>query len=158
MTISGKGFFVWQVANWDGGDPGGGARLAVQRTQALGLAGYVIDAEREFKLPGKATAARTYVRELRSGLGSLPIALSSYRYPSYHPEFPWTAFLEKCDFNMPQVYWEQAHNPDEQLQRSVNEITALTPSLPVVPTGSAYATSGWRPAASEVTPLLTKAP
>jgi len=218
MTISGKGFFVWQVPNCDGGDPAriaaraeaarlthvllkiadgtwaynidshgrdllppiisalrakgiaswgwhyiygndplGEARLAVQRTLALGLAGYVIDAEREFKLPGKATAARTYVRELRSGLGSLPIALSSYRYPSYHPEFPWTAFLEKCDFNMPQVYWEQAHNPDEQLERSVREISALTPSLPVVPTGSAYATSGWRPAASELTLFLTKA-
>jgi len=101
--------------------------------------------------------ARTYMKQLRSGLPHLPIALSSFRYPNYHQLFPWTAFLEKCDFNMPQVYWEQAHNPQYQLQESVKELKALKPSLPVVPTGPAYTTSGWKPKGTELTQFLQEA-
>ena len=75
---------------------------------------------------------------LRSSLPELPMALSSYRFPGYHPQLPWREFLEHYDYNMPQVYWMKAHNPADQLERSVNELTAKKPSLPVIPTGAAF--------------------
>ena len=73
------------------------------------------------------------------------MALSSYRFPSFHRQLPWSTFLEKVDYNMPQVYWEQAHNSEPQLQRTVREFEALQPFRPIIPTGPAYKTGGWRP-------------
>lgn len=57
-----------------------------------------------------------------TGLPNTPIA--SVRYPRYH-RLPWRAFLERCDYAMPQVYWEQAHNPGDQLRRSLAEYQDL---------------------------------
>jgi hypothetical protein len=91
---------------------------------------------------------------LRAGLrAETLVALSSYRYPTYHPQLPWAAFLEQCDLAMPQVYWEQAHNPAQQLARCVREYN--NPALvgfprPVIPTGAAYGSGGWRASAGEV--------
>ncbi len=102
-----------QVFGWHyvyGENPSGEARIAIQRVKELGLDGYVIDAEVEYMQPGKDAAARQFMAALRDALPSLPIALCSFRFPSYQPNFPWQAFLEKCDLNMPMVYWVQAHN------------------------------------------------
>ncbi len=125
-----------------GREPAKEARVAVEQVRALDLAGYCIDAEAEFTQPGKDAAARAFVGQVRAGLPGLRLSLSSYRYPSLH-QIPWTAFLERCDFNMPQVYWEQAHNPADQLARSARELLALNPPRPVVPTGAAYGAGGW---------------
>ncbi len=103
----------WQYVY--GYDPIGEANKAIQRITQLGLDGYVVDAEAEYKQPGKATAATTFMNQLRASLPNFPIALSSYRYPSYHPQFPWVEFLTQCDLNMPQVYWELNHNPGNSL-------------------------------------------
>jgi len=218
MALVGKGFFIWQVPNCDGGsaskiaaaaasaglthvllkiadgpyayninskgvdllppivaelrargihpwgwhyiygiNPSGEAKIAVSRTKALGLDGYVIDAESEFEKSGMATPAATFVKALRSGLPNTPIALSSFRYPSIHKNFPWSTFLAKIDFNMPQVYWEDAHNPAYQLDQSVQELTALKPSLPVFPTGPCYPNGKWKPTTSDLTAFLQEA-
>lgn len=152
-----RGISPWGWHYIYGINPTGEAKIAISRTLQLGLDGYVIDAEMEFEKKGMATQAGTYVKQLRAGLPKLPIALSSFRYPNVHQLFPWSTFLAKCDFNMPQVYWEQAHNPQYQLQQSVKELTALKPSLPVVPTGPAYANAGWKPTAAELTLFLQEA-
>jgi hypothetical protein len=137
-----------QVWGWHyvyGYDPIGEANIAIQRIHQLGLDGYVIDAEAEYKQPGKADAASRFMSQLRGALPNFPIALSSYRYPSYHPQIPWKQFLEKCDFNMPQVYWVLNHNPAEQLNRSLQEFQTLVPFRPVIPTGAAFKEHGWMP-------------
>lgn len=155
-----RGIQVWGWHYVKGSDPVGEARIAVQRCRQMQLDGYVIDAEAEYKQAGKAAAARTFMNELRAGLPTLPVALSSYRYPSYHPQLPWREFLEQCDLNMPQVYWEQAHNPDTQLARTVAEFanTSLVGyARPVVPTGSAYGTGGWRATPQDLTLFFQKA-
>jgi len=134
-----------QVWGWHyiyGREPAAEAGVAVSQVRALGLDGYCVDAESEFKQAGKDAAARTFMGELRGGLPNLPVALSSYRYPSIH-EIPWSVFLERCDYNMPQVYWEQSHNPDEQLERSTRELLRLHPPRAVFPTGAAYGAGGW---------------
>ncbi len=159
-ALRGRGLQVWGWHYVKGNDPDGEARIAIQRTKQLRLDGYIIDAEGEYKAAGKADAARTFMTALRAGLPNTPIALSSYRFPSYHKDFPWAAFLEKCDLNMPQVYWEQAHNSDVQLVRSLREFT--NPELvghirPVIPTGSAYGSGGWRSEPDDLRRFFDKA-
>lgn len=148
---------VWGWHYVKGDDPLGEANEAIERVQQLGLDGYVIDAEAEYKQEGKATAAKRFMSRLRSALPNLPIALSSYRYPSYHPQLPWREFLEKCDINMPQVYWKHAHNPASQLTRCIREFQAMTPYRPIVPTGAAFSEHGWQPTAEEVQEFLQTA-
>jgi hypothetical protein len=98
---------------------------------------------------------------LRAGLPlETPIALSSYRYPRLHRSLPWRAFLEHCDLAMPQVYWEQSHNPAQQLARCVREYSdpALVGHVrPIVPTGAAYGAGGWRPTPQDLRAFLREA-
>lgn len=137
------GVEVWGWHYVYGGDPAGEARTAGRRMRELGLSGYVIDAEQEYKRPGMKSAASTYLKQLRQELPSgCPVALSSYRYPKVHPEFPWMTFLPAVDLVMPQVYWAKATNPAQQLQRCLREYRALT-DLPIVATGAAYHEHGW---------------
>jgi hypothetical protein len=149
-----------QVWGWHyvyGYDPAGEAAIAVQRVQQLGLDGYVIDAEAQYKQPGKEEAAIDFLEHLRRALPDCPVALSSYRYPSYHPDFPWQAFLSRVDLSMPQVYWVAAHNPAEQLARCLREYQNLSQGLPLIPVGAAYLESGWSPTIGEVNEFLSAA-
>lgn len=156
-ALRARGIEVWGWHYVYGYNPIGEAQIAISQTKKFSLDGYVIDAESEYKLPGRTTAARTFMTELRKGLPSTPVALSTYRWPSYHPTFPYAAFLEKCDLNMPQVYWMQAHNPDYDLKRSVTEFKALSPYRPIVPTGPAFKEGGWAPSDAEITLFLDTA-
>ena len=151
------GIQVWGWHYVYGYNPSGEAQIAAQRVLGLKLDGYVIDAEKEYKLPGRAAVASTFMSELRRRLPDTPVALSSYRFPTYHPQLPWKEFLQKCDLNMPQVYWEQAHNPAAQLRRCVEEFERITPTRPVVPTGCAYGVGGWAPKPMEMTEFLNSA-
>jgi len=140
-----------------GNNPIGEADIAIQRIQEVNVDGYVIDAETEYKQPGRKEAAKRFMARLRASLPNFPIALSSFRYPSYHPELPWKEFLEKCDYNMPQVYWMQAHNAGEQLRQSVRQFQNMVPSRPIIPTGAAFRESGWQPTSAEVLDFLQTA-
>jgi hypothetical protein len=149
-----------QAIGWHyiyGNNPIGEANKAIQRIQQLGLDAYVIDAESEFKMDGKRTAARQFMTQLRASLPNFPVALCSYRFPAYHPEFPWREFLDKCDFNMPQVYWQSAHNAGEQLINCIHQFQALTPYRPIFPVGAAYRESGWQPTVGEVKDFMDTA-
>ncbi len=148
---------VWGWHYIYGYDPDGEAAIAIQRVRQLGLDGYVIDAEEQFKLPGRDEVARRFMRLLRQALPTFPMALSSYRFPTYHPQFPWQAFLEKVDINMPQVYWVQAHNPGEQLTRCLREFQAITPFRPLIPTGAAFKQGDWQPTSAEIVEFLDTA-
>lgn len=151
------GVEVWGWHYVRGDDPVGEARLAVERTRNLRLDGYVIDAEAQYKTRAKTNAARTFMQELRTGFSNLPVALSTYRYPQVHPDLPYSAFLERCDYAMPQVYFEGSHNPEQQLERSVEQFMALRPARPVVPTAPTYARGDWRPTPDEITRFFEKA-
>jgi len=149
-----------QIWGWHyvrGDYPVSEANKAVARVTNLGLDGYAIDAEKEYQNPNKASAATQFMDHLRAGIPDKPIALCSYRYPSYHPQLPWREFLEKCDINMPQVYWLHAHNAGEQLTRCVNEFRAMVPFRPIIPVGAAYKEFGWQPTSSEVLDFLQTA-
>jgi len=144
-----------------GEDPVREARVAVERVKGLDLKGYVIDAEAHYKRERhRHEAAERFMHELRKGVGkNVPLALSSYRFPSLHPEIPWNQFLNECDINMPQVYWIQSHNPGEQLSQTLREFASpkFKAHPPIIPTGAAFTEHGWTATASEVQEFLETA-
>lgn len=151
-----KGIECWGWHYIYGRSPSNEATKAIQRVQETGVVGYVIDAEGEFKAPGMEVAARSFMDTLRRGLPTFPVGLSSYRYPTLHQEFPWDDFLSKCNYALPQVYWVANHNPAEQLERCLAEYSVIT-SLPIIPTGSAYAQGDWIPTPSDLIEFLDSA-
>jgi len=149
--------FGIQVWGWQyiyGDYPSDEARIAVKRVKSLKLDGYVIDVEDQYETPIKKIAAKTFMRELRNGIGiEIPVALSSFRFPSLHP-IPWKEFLEKCDVNMPQVYWVGANNPGSQLLRTIREFENIPHFRPIIPTGAAYMEKGWAPTSNQILEFL----
>jgi hypothetical protein len=154
QALHSKGIETWGWHYVYGDNPVAEAQMAISRVKNLGLTGYIIDAEAEYKLPGRETNARAFMSELRKSLPNLPVALSSYRFPTLHREFPWAAFLEKCNFNMPQVYWVNVHNPDAQLQRTIREFQAMNPYRPIMPTGPVYRYGDWEPTPADMVEFL----
>lgn len=151
------GVSVWGWHYVRGDNPVAEAQLAVERVNALGLDGYSFDAEGEYRTTEKREAAKRFMHDVRKGLPNLPIALSSYRFPRIHKPLPFAEFLDQCDYAMPQMYFENAHNPEEQLERCVEQYANLRPARPVIPTAPTYASSIWRPTADEIKRMFAKA-
>ncbi len=150
QALKARGIAVWGWHYVYGDNPVKEANKAIQRIQDLGLDGYVIDAEGHYKSYGKKKAAKIFMKRLKAGVPNTPLALSSYRFPSYHPQLPWNEFLSRVDYNMPQVYWMYADNPEEQLDRCVREFSAMPFTPPMIPTGAAFKEGGWSATADEV--------
>lgn len=143
-----------------GANPLAEADTAALRIRQLGLQGYILDPETEYKRAG-AGAARVFMRRLRQLVPNTPLALCSYRFPSLHRDFPWMAFLDEMDaargdVHLPQMYWvgdERPNGPELQLERSLNELNALK-ALPLIPVGSAYTQQvgnrNWAPTAEQL--------
>jgi hypothetical protein len=144
------GIEVWGWGYVYGNYPAGEAAVAVERCRELGITNFVVDAEAEYK--NKPAAARTYMTAVRKGMPDAVLALSSFRFPSYHREFPFREFAEQCNLMMPQVYWEGAKNAGDQLRRCVQEYTDFGFGLPIAVTGAAYKSTSvtWQPTAAEV--------
>lgn len=146
-----QGIAVWGWHFIYGKKPKLEADSVAIRTQELGIDGFVVNAEKAYEDSGNDKAAEVYMKVLREKLGDMPIALSSFRYPEYHPNFPWSAFLEYCDYCMPQVYWVQSHNnAGEQLMRCMEQYEKITPFRPIIPTGPTFKEGGWVPYKDEI--------
>lgn len=143
------GIQAWGWGYTYGYNPRNEAILATNRCKELGVDGFVIDAESEYKQQGGTLKALQYMDRLALGI---PVALSSYRFPSVHPQFPFEAFMRSCDFAMPQVYWEQMHNPERQLKMCLSEYAQY--NKPVVPAGSAYKRGEWESTPKDVVEFL----
>lgn len=152
-----KRIAVWGWHYVYGNDPTGEASVAVRRYKELNLDGYVINAEVEYK--NRKAAARRFMSDLRDALPDAKIALSSYRFPDFHPELPWGEFLEKCDYNWPQVYWVESHNAGAQLRTSKKQCDALPNAKPYCATGASYSDNPnkWNPTPAEVKDFLDSA-
>ena len=152
-----RGIQPWGWQYIYGNDPEEEAQKAVARVKQLGLDGFVVNAEVQFKARGMDLVARKYMQELRRGLSQLPIGLSTFRYPSVHNGFPFSVFLEYCDLNFPQVYWVSAFNPAQQLQKSYREYQSIRPWRTFIPTGAAYAEGNWSATPEQVVAFLRAA-
>jgi len=113
------------------------ARMAIQRLKELQISDFIINAEVQFKRPNHDKYADYFCRDLRNALPDLCVGLSSYRFPTLHRDFPWSAWWPYVDFHSPQVYWINADNPIGQLDRSMRELKALN-DIPFFPAGYGY--------------------
>ncbi len=136
------------------------AQIASQRMQTLGLSGFIVDFENTgnavFTYHGDAEDADVYMRLLRVNLPGIPLAAASHRYPRYHPNLPWEAFMRYCDLVMPQVYWVGGESA-RQLRASWEEYQTRWPHLPYIPLGAAYGEGGWSASPDEITAFLQEA-
>jgi hypothetical protein len=142
------GVRVWGWQYVYGYNPAAEAKVAAARINELKLDGFIVDAEQEMKKNG-ASAATRYLKDLRAATRELELAVSSYRFPHYHMDFPWAPYLTYCDVNMPQVYWLQAHNSADQTRICFERFRSMS-QLPIMPTGPAWKENGWRPSLSEI--------
>ncbi len=152
-----QGIAVYGWSYVYGYNPVGEAKMAALRTKQFALDGYIIDAESEYKV--RPQAAEPLMQTLRKELPGFPLGICSFRFPTYHPEFPWKTF-ESCDFNMPQVYWMMARNAGQQLYRSYQEFQKLSPAyakMPFMPIGAAFSEWGWAAQSAEVADFRTEA-
>ena len=127
-----------------GYNPSVEADRAILELKRLPFDGFVINAEHQYRdITGNDARARTYCARIRDAFPDLWIALSSYRFPSYHRNFPFEAFLAFCNANLPQVYWMQANGTvPRQLDRTLREYEPL-PTRTLIPTGAAFQEHGW---------------
>ena len=157
------GIYITQSGQWvtTAISPEMEAKVSADQVEALELDGFIIDAEREFKVGNQATRARRYIQALKPRV-TVPIGLSSYRFPSLHREFPWMEFLNGCDYHVPQIYWNppnpaKGFGPEAELERSCKELRAIV-DLPIVPIGRAYIGDGHPdPKPNEIAAFLGKA-
>ena len=158
QALRAAGIAIWGWHEVSGNDPANEAAVAAHRVRELALDGYVFCAGAAYEQPGREQAARAFMAEVRAELSDIPIALSTYRFPNFHPGLPWAAFLEKCDAVMPQVYWEAAHNAGPQLKESLRQYKALPNTRPCIPSGAAYGTpDGWAPTQDDMHAFLNTA-
>jgi len=153
----GIGVWAWQY-NY-GSNPEGEADRLLERQAKYHFDGWILDPESEYKLAGASAAERFFSR---LGSRSFPLGLSTYRWPYVHPEFPWLPFMREADFYAPQVYWMQAHNPAQQLERCVAEYRQKgasyhLPERPIIPVGAAYHENGWQPTHTEIQEFFDRA-
>jgi hypothetical protein len=156
QALHDAGIAAWGWHLIHGANPMREAAIAIERARALGIDGYVIVAEDEYNRPGTSAAPRQFMSAVRAAL-KVPIALSSYRFPNFHPEFPWSGFLEFCDLHMPRIAWEQTHNTAAQIHESRRQSDALPNSRPFVPTAMLSTAFGWVPSVHEVNEFLNTA-
>lgn len=155
-VLRAAGIAAWGWHSIHGIDPSAEAAIAIERTQALGLDGYVLKIMNENQNPGMESSARHFMESIRTAL-AIPIALSSHRFPAYHPELPWSTFLEFCDLHMPLITWEFSHDAGAQVRESKRQCDALPNARPFIPTGAAYSEPGWNPSTEEILDFLTSA-
>lgn len=148
-ALKAVGVHVWGWQYVYGNNPTGEANIATSRIKELGLDAFIVDAEQEFKKAGFAARAETYLKKLRADNPGVTVAFSSYRFPQYHMDFPWSVFFKYCDINMPQVYWLDAQNSAHQTKVCISRFREMS-NLPLMPAGPAWKQGGWAPSLAEI--------
>lgn len=147
-----RGIRVWGWHYVYGVYPVAEAGIAKARMRELGLEGYIIDAEAEYKYRSKEAVA--FLQALRTR--DFPIALCSFRYPNLHREFPFEVFMSVVDANMPQVYWVGSQNAGYQLRNSLLQYRRFR-DVPFIPVGAAYQEHGWRASPASIKDFMATA-
>lgn len=139
------------------------------RAGELAVDGLCVDAEAEYKWrvrpnpvtralepvdPNEVTQKRAravaYMDRLRAKAPKgLPLAVTSYYLPDKHANFPWSEFLSRTDFAMPQVYWNQT-DPTAALSASLRQYAPYIDRSKLLPVGAAY-----QPATGDVHNITT---
>lgn len=140
-----RGIAVYAWAYLYGDDPIGEANAALWAL-SVGGAGFVIDAEQEYK--GKPDQARTFMEHLRQHAPGAFVAYAPYAIIDYHSTLPYVEFGEGCDAVLPQVYFKEfGQTPRAALDATFAQFTkwgdawkgqGLDAARPVLPIGQVY--------------------
>jgi hypothetical protein len=151
------GIEIWGYHAPAGIYPTAEADRFIDRLAELLVVGGIVNAENAFR-PNLSHPAEIYMQRLRARAPALPLGLSSNRYPlTSWTDFPWAAFREYCDFDIPQVYWVGQHNPARQLADSFAEFCQMRPLLPYIATGPAWKQTGWEVTAADIVQFFAAA-
>lgn len=173
-ALKSAGIQVWGWSFIYGSNPAPAAQAQrlVQRMHQLGVEGAVVNAEKLPNNPWTTENAKRFMGTLVEGLGRAGfanpmLALSSYRYISFHSDFPFDEFMLFCQVAMPQVYWvaKNGGDPVRNLQEAYSEYMNRYPGKVFIPTGAAYGeqqgtgTSSfyWEATAAQITMFLNQA-
>jgi hypothetical protein len=131
------------------------ANRSITELEKYSYDGFVMNAEGQYK--SRYTSAEKYSARVREAFPDMLLGLSSYRYPSYHPKFPFNQFLENVDLNLPQVYWVYGDGTvPYQIERTLREFSNKDKFVqrPIFPTGAAYIEHGWSAKPADVAEFL----
>jgi hypothetical protein len=144
-----------KVTGWSyvyGYDPKGEATAIEKYIKQYGFSEIILDVEDQYK--GKPTQASILMKQLKSSMPNIPVAICSYRFPSLHQELPWAKF-SLCDAVMPQVYWTKSNDSAGQLLQCYNEYKKFL-NKDFIPVGAAYGEYGWRPTNIQIKDFVNK--
>lgn len=131
LIVEGWGYHYPGVAERQG-------KAIAERYKTLGLDGYQINVEAQYKAAGEFKSASAFKIMADQIPLDYHITVCTYRFPTVHPEMPWEKMSEHSVVEgwTPQVYWALSHNPVEQLQQCFDEYNAIDdrPVFPVGPT------------------------
>jgi hypothetical protein len=95
----------------------------------------VLDGEAELK--GKNSQVAQFGQLLRSKYPNFPIGLSSFALADYHPEVPFTEYINFVNVMMPQIYWgDLSWDVTVAFYASMGSYQKY--GKPIIPTGQAY--------------------
>jgi murein DD-endopeptidase MepM/ murein hydrolase activator NlpD len=146
-ALRAAGISVWGWATVYGTkpEPAPQAQRIVQRMAQFGLEGLVINAEKLPKNGWRPANAKKFMDTLiealpRANIKNPLLALNSYRYLSFHPDFPFDEFMTFCQIAMPQVFWVNRNggDPIKELQGSYEEYSERYPDKAFIPVGAAF--------------------
>jgi len=135
--------------------------MAFEVTTTLNAEGYIFNAEHDWKRSNLNMAAEVDKIMKPVEQLSVPMLMSSYRYPNLHREFPWQAWsnafqADRGDGWVPQIYWEQDYRTQAgsiQLQQSYDQHISwglLSNGESFHPAPSAYSRGPWKPTTEQI--------
>lgn len=149
------------------------ARIAAQAVKELNADGWIVDAEHDWKRTGMAAEVDIWMDAFESEMvlqgRSIPVFVSTYRYPNLHRAFPYATWRdrlnpERGDGWMPQVYWEMDYRSSAgeiQLAETLNQYQPFLSSggkqLKFIPAGSGYSRGDWSATPAQISGFLAKA-
>ena len=93
-----------------------------------GIDGLLIDAEIEYDtLATRVASAQAYCDSIRARHPKSLVGLTAWARINGHATFPWQAFLDRVDVNMPQTYWAaRPTTPQNELSLMSGQFAAAT--------------------------------
>ncbi len=127
----------------------GEAQIAASQVNRFGLDGYIFDIEKSFEdQPGRVNNARDIMAIFRARCAEFtPAAFCSWQLfkswtgGAWHATDYAAAFMEKCDYGMPMVYWWGGNTPERasiHLNESIKQWRGLITDKPLITAGRAY--------------------
>ena len=137
------------------------ARQRLAQLIPAGVQGYVLHPEGDYqRIPGRSQKAAEFMDALRAApeLAHFPVGLSARKFPVVHRSFPWHAFRDQCDVDLPPIFWigKRGEGPS-QLEASFRQFYELDPKLPYAPVGPAFCEEDGCPSPEELVAFFEKA-